>query len=74
MKSREDRLLELYDIYLENMILLAQSGLDKDSCEVIRKFLKDEGMDAEKADRRAQVGQLTAITDGLPVFDPEEDL
>ena len=73
-KSRTERLLGLYDQYVEQLTKLAQGAPDKDTLEAIRKFLKDEGINAEAADRKDAVENIVSVTTDLPSFDPEEDL
>ena len=72
--SRDIKLVAIYDLYVKNLELMLQGGPDKDTLEAVRKFLKDEGINAESADRKAHVEKIVALTQDLPVFDPETGL
>jgi len=71
--DRQHLLLQLYDLYVQNLQLMLSSGPDKEILEAVRKFLKDEGINAESADRRASANEVASIVSNLPYFDPEEE-
>lgn len=73
-QSRDIKLVAIYDLYVKNLELMLQGGVDKDTLEAVRKFLKDEGINAETADRKDRVEKIVALTQDLPVFDPETGL
>jgi hypothetical protein len=72
MRDRSIRLLDIYDLYIDNLQMMLQSGPDKEILEAVRKLLKDEGINAEVADRKDSVKDVVSIVEGLPLFEPED--
>ena len=70
--DRTKEILDLYDLYVMSLSRMLQGNPDKETIEAVRKFLKDEGITAEVADRKAAVEAMDPLTEGLPSFDPSD--
>lgn len=69
MKSPNDLMKLLFDNLAEELLSRLQSGEASSSdLNIIRQFLKDNGIEAPKENPG-----LSAITSNLPVFDDDED-
>jgi hypothetical protein len=72
--DRTAKVLDLYDLYVSSLTNLLQGDPDKETVEAVRKFLKDEGVTAEVADRKDAVSEMVAVTDDLPAFAEDDPI